>query len=643
MNSPAQKAIVIGFDGASMELVLRMAREGHAPNIARLLDRGAYRKMLGVYPTLTPPGWTTLATGAWAGTHKVTDFNIHKPGNTIGESVWGINTHLCQCEFLWDAAERSGKKPILVKYEISWPPTIKQGIQVEGTGPGVSNHAQIAGYHLFVTERYRGYRIGGQRDAEHVDPSALQDADTIDLIDVVPAEGWKNAPPSTKPPLEATLRMRPLCRQAPQMKVAREGTPKDYYALIYASGEAGYDRLLVAPDKDGAHAYTDLGVKDWSHWWQDDFVIDGKPTEGSVRCKLMVLSPDGRHVELFFPQIWPTGGSYTFPEGIGREVFENVGPFLQNPARDAMGLIDDDTYFEVLDYHLEVLADTAIYLMETYGWDLLFTETHASDYANHFFLGQADPICGAPPEVVERAYSGVVRTYEAMDHWVGHLTEKMDDDTVLVIVSDHGGTPSRYRNVLVEEVLEGAELLAYTVENGAKVIDWSKTRAAPGGLGNVFVNLKGREPEGIVDPADLANVQREIIDAIYAYKDPVTGERPFTLALTHDDAEMLNLWSDQVGDVVYAKRAEFDGAHGYHLPTSRLGIGAQHAVFIMAGAGVRQGVHLKGHVRQVDVAPTISYLLGIATPRNAEGGIVYEALVDPDWHLAEIKRLSGQA
>ena len=55
-------------------------------------------------------------------------------------------------------------------------------------------------------------------------------------------------------------------------------------------------------------------------------------------------------------------------------------------------------------------------------------------------------------------------------------------------------------------------------------------------------------------------------------------------------------------------------------PLPRLGIGGQHAVFIMAGAGVKNGVHLKGQVRQVDVAPTISYLLGFDVPRDTEGG-----------------------
>ena len=62
-------------------------------------------------------------------------------------------------------------------------------------------------------------------------------------------------------------------------------------------------------------------------------------------------------------------------------------------------------------------------------------------------------------------------------------------------------------------------------------------------------------------------------------------------------------------------------------------IGAQHAVCILSGAGIREGVHLEGQVRQVDVAPTISYLLGIDVPRDAEGGVIYEALEEPNWHL----------
>ena len=77
--------------------------------------------------------------------------------------------------------------------------------------------------------------------------------------------------------------------------------------------------------------------------------------------------------------------------------------------------------------------------------------------------------------------------------------------------------------------------------------------------------------------------------------------------------------------------------------SSSVRIGAQHAVFIVAGAGIKGGVHLKGQVRQVDVAPTISYLLGIDVPLHAEGGIVYEALEDPNWHLTEIRKLMASS
>jgi predicted AlkP superfamily phosphohydrolase/phosphomutase len=638
MQSPARKAIVVGMDGASMEIVQNMVKAGHAPNIGSLMKRGAWRPMVGVFPTLTPPGWTALSTGSWPGTHSIMDFNIHAPGRPLDQTVWGINTKLSKSEYIWNTFERAGKRPILVKWEMSWPPTVKKGIQVEGTGPGVSNHHQIAGYHLFVGGKWAPRRLVSQRDPETLDPSALQTVQEFDPVTLTPAGNWRNLPPSHLPPKEVVLTIRPLARGREPMNRGKEGKPKPFYGLVYASRSGGYDRVKICRTRDGKKALTDLGVGEWSAWWLEPFEIDSKRLKGYVRMKLINLSKSADMFELFVPQIWPNEG-YTHPKRIAREIDRKVGNFLQNPARDALGLIDDDTYFELLEFHHQRLADVADHLVTTESWDLLMVETHASDYTSHFFLGQADKNSGASRSVLKRSREGVERTYASIDRLVGRLMGLADKDTVFIVVSDHGGTSNQHQAVDISHVLEATGFLAYKGRGKNRQIDRSRTRAANVGLVHIFVNLKGREPGGIVSKQDYEAVQREIIAALYEYKDPETGQHPFALALTRADAEMVNLWGNLVGDVVYALRPDFDGAHGKQLPSVSFGMAGQHSTFIMAGAGVRKVGELQRQVRVVDVAPTVCYLTGVPMPKQVEGGVVYEALKDPDWPLTALKNI----
>lgn len=382
---------------------------------------------------------------------------------------------------------------------------------------------------------------------------------------------------------------------------------------------------------------------EWSDWTRDAYEIDGMPVEGHLRLKLIGLSPTADRFELFVPQIWPLGGDWAVPAGVAEDVVRQVGPFLQNPARDALGFFDDDTYFELLDFHHRRLGEVAAYLANREPWDLLMIETHASDYASHFFLAQADPISGADPATIKRCHRGLARTYESIDMMVGKVLGLAGEDTVVALVSDHGGTPNQYAPVDINGVLEGAGFVHYATDpaTGRRQVDLGKTSALGIGLVHVFINLEGREPGGFVAPADYEETQRRIVDALHAYTDPATGRRPFTLALTRANAEMLNLHGELVGDVVYALDPAFDGAHGKQLPSTSFGIGGQHSTFIMAGAGVRKGVALERQVRVVDVAPTIAYLLGAPMPRDVEGGVIYEALTDPDWPLTELARLAG--
>ncbi len=637
MSSPAKRAIIIGMDGASMELVKNMADWGHMPNAVALMKQGCWRPMLGVFPTLTPPGWTALSTGSWPGNHGVMDFNIRALGKRLDETVWGINTGLSKSEYIWNTMERAGKKPILVKWEMSWPPTVKSGIQVEGTGPGVSNRHQVAGYHLFVGGRWSPRPLLKQRDPETLDPSALQTVSEFDPVSIDEAKGWRNLPDSKRAAKEVEMVIQPLARGREDMNRGKKGTPKPFYGLIYASASRGYDRVRVCRSRDGSKAVCDLGVGEWSEWWLDRFQIDGKGVRGYVRMKLIALTKSADMFELFVPQIWPPDG-YTKPLSIAREIDRHVGNFLQNPGRDALGTVDDDTYFELLEFHHQRLADVAEYLTGSRPWDLLMIETHASDYTSHFFLSQADSSSGAEPAVYKRSRDGVIRTYASIDRMIGRVRKLADEDTAIVLVADHGGTSVQHRPVDIEKVLAETGFIKYTRRGKKRQIDWSRTRAADVGLVHVFINLKGREPGGIVSKRDYEKVQREVIAALTEYRDPETGRHPFALALTRENAEMLNLSGDLVGDVVYALRPEFDGAHGKQLPALGFGMAGQHSTFVIAGAGVRSVGKLQRQVRVVDVAPTVCYLLGAPMPKQVEGGVVYEALKDPDWPLTALRK-----
>lgn len=669
MSSPARKAIVIGTDGTSMELWRRMVEWGRAPNMARLLERGAHRPMIGTHPTLTPCGWTSLFSGAWQGTHGLFWWGTHQEGQPMNVARWTMAASATDTERIWSVAERAGKTPIMVKQEITWPADLERGIQVEGSGPGVSNYHQIAGYHLFVSGRWRPRPVGGAVDPEATDPSRGGSDAPFDHVDLTEARGWVNLPESRRPALEAELSITPLKRGREILFRGRSGSPQTWWALVYASGEGGYDRVRVCHSKDGDDVFADLEQGGWSDWQLRTFEIDGAGVEGYVSCKLITLSDSADNFELFFPQIWPRTG-YTRPPEASEEIDEKVGNFLQNPARDALGYIDDRTYIELCDFHHGRLADVAEMLTRDHDWDLLMVETHATDYSDHFFMGQADSISGAPPEVVERCLNGLKDTYESADRMIGRLMELADDDTLVAIVSDHGATPNRSDPVDVSQVLEDAGLLVFNdrpadqdgqrtgpfgpgevpdmvswdvMKQQKNEVDFEKSVAIPMNSIDVFIPVEGRDPGGTVSPDDYPKVQRQVIETLLDHKDAKTGERPFSLVVSRQDAEIMNISGGSAGDVVYAVRPEFDGVHGRHLPTSVFGIGSQHSTFVISGPGVRRGAALDGQVRVVDVAPTLCYLLGWPMPSSVEGGVVYEALEDPDWHLSRIAELENGA
>ena len=641
----AKKVIVLGIDGGHPELIQRFVKEGKLPNFEKLMKRGVFKEMVDPLPTITPPNWTTITTGAWPGTHGITDFYLpHAPGDDLDQIQHGFDTRRSQAEYIWQAAERAGKKSILVKWEVSWPPP-HGGLQVEGCGPGVVNFFELGPVRLHTTE----------------------ELPMTNRVELTPAQGWRNLDPKWEA-LEGLV-----------LIALHGGGEQEYHLLVIKSQGTGYDTVLVCKAKDAASPVGRMRMGQWSEFVVDSFDMSPDPekvaqreaerakmrgyalkegqdlqarltlqkrareglmpqgkVKGSFRFKLISLSRDASKMELFSTQIWPISG-FTQPPELGEELFQQVGPFFTNPARDALHYewIDERTFYELMDYQHQWLAKAAKYLTGTKEWDLYFTETHCGDYINHFYMEQLNVQGGATEAQVRNAISWLTRHYQSIDRLLGELMALADEDTLVGVISDHAGTPSPWGFTDVRAVLEKAGLLVYkTDEGGRRVVDWSRTKAYPQRTIYVYVNLKGRDPHGIVEPQDYDAAVEEVIEALRDYKHPKSGKNPFTIVFKKHEAELIGLYGDGIGDVVYALRPEADLEHGHELPTSRVNGLSMRSTFILAGPNVKEGLHLKGMAYLTSFTPTLAYLLGIPMPRQAEGAVLYEALVDPDLRLS---------
>jgi predicted AlkP superfamily phosphohydrolase/phosphomutase len=146
-----------------------------------------------------------------------------------------------------------------------------------------------------------------------------------------------------------------------------------------------------------------------------------------------------------------------------------------------------------------------------------------SDRLQHMFFRYLDPRhpANAGRDVTRHA-GAVDEMYRRMDALVGETRDRMGANTALFVLSDHGFKPFR-RGVNLNAWLLREGLLA--LQEGAapgeylSAVDWSATRAYALGLGGIYLNLKGREGRGIVEPADAGALKRRIIEGLCALRD----------------------------------------------------------------------------------------------------------------------------
>jgi predicted AlkP superfamily phosphohydrolase/phosphomutase len=305
-----------------------------------------------------------------------------------------------------------------------------------------------------------------------------------------------------------------------------------------------------------------------------------------------------------------------------------------------MDWIDLDTLVELAEFQHIWLADSTVHLLTGHPWDLFFLHAHTPDWMYHTFATQMDPKTSVDREEAERHDAAEGAIYRSIDRMLERISECGGDRCLIAVTSDHGAKATNGQ-FSVWDPLEKAGLLAFEEDQeGNRKIDWKRTKAVPQRVCYIYVNVKGRDPDGIVEPGrEYDEICDAIIRSLHDYTDPETGRKPVALALRRRDARMLGLYGDRIGDIVYAVDPGFGRQHGPHLPTAEWGLGSQRGLFLLKGPGVKKGIKLERTVSLTDIVPTVCHLADLPVPANAEGGIIYQALTSPDKHLERISQL----
>ena len=351
---------------------------------------------------------------------------------------------------------------------------------------------------------------------------------------------------------------------------------------------------------------------------------------------------------------------------------------------------------ETIDKRFEVTK----YLMNNYPWDLFVSVFTATDRVQHAFWKYMDP--RHPSYKLEEAKKygdAILNVYRKMDHIVGYLLDHLSEDTVLFIMSDHGaglcsnktlylnnwlckeglleykdfrpqqgsGTSQRLKRLLYTKLLGGLPRdfwKALPRETRDQVrkrfpvvfnkmasqfffsrISMDATKAyAEESKNFIWVNLKGREPRGTVNPGrEYEEVRERIIHGLLGEKDPGSGEPVVDNVLRREDiyhGDNLEKAPDLVvtfKDLGYVPRPSYTVAPDVVLKTiprleleqseSNTRANARHlpnGILLMRGKGIRPGRKIDG-AQIMDLAPTILYTMGLPVPTDMDGKVLESA------------------
>jgi predicted AlkP superfamily phosphohydrolase/phosphomutase len=477
-----KKVIVIGFDGMDPGLCEEMMNKGLLPNFDNLRKSGGYSRLGTTTPPQSPVAWASFINGAGPGSHGIFDF-IHRdpakqaaPYYSAAKTEGGKTVLLRGGTPFWDYLDEAGINSTFYDLPSNYPPSpSKHGNHKCLSGMGTPDMLGTYG-------TYQHYSEDGPvrpRDEPGGKRYMLFFEDNL-------------APSYISGPTDALLE-KPASAKV-EFKVYRQKET---------------DSAMI--DIQGTKIILKTGQ--WSDWQQVTFKFITplkfykKKVTGICRFYLQEVAPNLR---LYASPInidpSKPASTVTEPAGFIKDISKELGLFYTTGFQEdhkalSNGIFTDGEYVQQAEMVLDERVKLLDYATNNYDDGLLFFYFSSTDMQAHMLWWDSDEKHPTRSDEDAKACFGHLKgIYKRMDTVLGNILKRYGDSATVMVLSDHGFANFK-RQFNINTWLKENGYIQKPNATGVLVdVDWSRTRAYGMGINGLYVNEKGREKHGIVNP-----------------------------------------------------------------------------------------------------------------------------------------------
>lgn len=519
-DKPFQNVFVLGADGMDPYLLGHYIQKGWMPNFARLAARGGSMPIQTTNPPQSPVAWSSFISGMNPGGHGIFDFiardsetltpflstsRTSEASKTIKLGKYAIPVSSAKTELLregptlWDFLQRNGVDSSAFRVPVNFPPTESKAHTLSGiTTPDLHGSYGIFTFFTNSPDYVDGDIAGGQirriRVRDHVASCVLPG----------PINSFRVDKSSVDIPFDVELD-----------SVSRQ-------ARLHLPG----NKLM-------------LRVGEWSDWITMNFTMIPLLADVSGICRFYLKSVDP-WLELYVSplNIDPMNPAMPIstPGNFSGELAEEMGNFYtqgmpEDTSALSAGVFNDDEFREQATFVLEERMRFLDHELSRFRDGFFYFYFSSLDLNSHAFWRTIDPYHPLYTEELAKRHGDFLpKLYRRIDDALGKIMERAGDNALVMAVSDHGFVPFRRQFNLNGWLMDSGFAKARNRFSRGKEsyfadVDWTGTKAYGLGINSLYLNVKGREPDGTVAPGSEFEQERStLIEKLLSIKDPETGD-----------------------------------------------------------------------------------------------------------------------